>query len=140
MRRSYARPGRVPRPPHTEGRAANPLRRIELDPAAMSFDETFAQRESDAGVIRHAGGQRVKHSKHSFLKRRRDTGPVVGNRQYAVLTDVLRQDGDVSAKAIVVLDRIADEIAQHAFERRLVRDERGRIDLDRNIKSRLTLD
>src|SRR3984957_12592692 len=129
-------PGHDTRPPHTESRAPDPFRRFEFYPAAVSLYESLAERESNPRVVRHAGRQSVKHSEHALLKSGRYARPVVRYRQRAVMADVLRMDGNAPARAVVVFDRVADEIAQHALERRLVRDKRGRIELHRDVKTR----
>src|ERR1700731_3127838 len=101
----------------------------------MGFHQTLTQRESNSGMVVRPGRRRLEHSKYSFLIGGRNAGPVVRYRQFAVPADVLRTYVDVSGRSIVVFDRIADEIAQHALERCLDRLEGLRINPYRYIEA-----
>src|ERR1700688_3655529 len=101
----------------------------------MGFHQALGQRESDPGMAVLPGRQSLEHLKYTFSRGRRNAGTVVRYRQFTVPADVLRTNADVSGRSIVVLNRITDDIAQHALERRFVRHERCRIDLYGDMKA-----
>src|SRR6266404_8526731 len=122
------------RPPNVESRAPHPLGRFDRYPAAMRFDQALAQCEANPGMVVRTGRQLLEHPEYPLLIGGGNAGAVVRYGQFAVAADVLRPYVDVAGRSVVMLDGVADEIAQHALERRLVRHKRLRVDLNRDIE------
>jgi hypothetical protein len=55
------------RPPDIERGAARASGGIELDPATMGLNQTFAQGQPNPGMFARLGRERLKDPKYSFL-------------------------------------------------------------------------
>ena len=112
-----------------ECRAARARGGIELDPAAVGLDQALAQSQSDTGMLARLGRESLKYPEYAVLGIQRNPGAVICHREYAITADIRNSDIDAPRGQIMVLDGVADEIAQHALERRLIRDESLCLDL-----------
>ena len=115
-------------------RAAYAVARLELDAAAVCLHHPLAQRESNPAVFALIRGIRLKHAKRPFVRGLRNPRPVVRDREQTIAALVGDADVERAVGAVVVLYRVADQIAQHGFERRLGRDEGLRFDLQANLE------
>ena len=85
-------------------------------------DEPRDDRQAYAAAVQFAARrQRLKDIEHAIVVGRIDPRPVVPDGELVGLALILHRHFDAPLVAVMVLERIANEVAQHGLQRRLDR-------------------
>src|SRR5512138_624719 len=106
-------------PLELENRASPAARRLEPDATTLPLNDTAHDGQAHAATLNLiARLQRLKHLEHAFRVLRRYALAVVRDGKHVVVALLHARDDDAALRPRVVLDRIADQVAQHLLERR----------------------
>jgi hypothetical protein len=114
-----------------------------MDSAAATFDNFLNQREAHAAAFHSVSRfQRLEHSEDLVVVRLRNARPVVLHNEFDMVTMIARRNLNPAIRPIVMLDRIADQVAQHLIERSAVAQKyRHRADCNgKGFRQRQALD